>query len=82
MAQRGRIPIPTAIKILQGNPGKRPLNQNEPKPIKRAPKCPTWISSEAKKEWRRMCKQLEIIGTIVKTPSGYCQQVPLYYYSL
>jgi len=28
----GRKPKPTALKIIEGNPGKRPLNKNEPKP--------------------------------------------------
>lgn len=40
MAGRGRPPKPTAIKELEGNPGKRPLNKNEPKPKQTAPKCP------------------------------------------
>ncbi|MDD4511050.1 MAG: phage terminase small subunit P27 family, partial [Oscillospiraceae bacterium] len=26
MAQRGRKPKPTALKVLEGNPGRRPLN--------------------------------------------------------
>lgn len=107
MAQRGRKPTPTAIKELEGNPGKRPLNENEPKPMKKAPACPKWLEPEAKKEWRRLAKQMESIGiltevdmaafasycqayarwkeaeefisqhgSIVKTPSGYWQQVP------
>lgn len=107
MAQRGRKPKPTAIKIIEGNPGKRPLNKKEPKPEKKAPRCPSWLEDDAKKEWRRMAKQMEHLGTlteidmaafagycqayarwkeaeefvtkhgaIVKTPSGYWQQVP------
>lgn len=107
MATRGRKPTPSAIKELEGNPGKRPLNENEPKPQKKAPSCPKWLEPEAKKEWRRLAKQMEQIGiltevdmaafagycqayarwkeaeefisqhgTIVKTPSGYYQQVP------
>lgn len=107
MAQRGRKPKPTLIKQLEGNPGKRKLNEFEPKPEKRAPKCPAWLDKEAKKEWRRTAKQLEKLGvltevdmaafagyceayarwkeaeefisrhgTIIKTPSGYWQQVP------
>ncbi len=107
MAQRGRKPIPTAIKELEGNPGKRVLNKKEPKPKRKAPKCPMWLDNEAKKEWKRTAKQLEQLGiltevdmaafagycqayarwkeaeefiskhgTIVKTPSGYWQQVP------
>jgi P27 family predicted phage terminase small subunit len=104
---RGRKPKPTAIKELEGNPGKRTLNEHEPKPEKKAPRCPSWLDPEAKKEWRRMARQLESLGilteidlaafagycqayarwkeaeefitkhgTIVKTPSGYWQQVP------
>lgn len=107
MATRGRKPTPTAIKELEGNPGKRPLNEKEPKPAKKAPSCPKWLEPEAKKEWRRLSKQLEQLGvlteldmasfaaycqayarykeaeefitqhgSIVKTPSGYWQQVP------
>ena len=34
MAVRGRKPKPTAIKELEGNPGKRPLNGHEPVPPK------------------------------------------------
>jgi hypothetical protein len=32
-------PIPTAMRELEGNPGKRELNLNEPKPEKKAFKC-------------------------------------------
>ena len=48
MAERGRKPTPTAIKMLEGNPGKRQLNMNEPVPRAKAPRCPTWLEEEAK----------------------------------
>ena len=35
MAQSGRKPKPTAVKVLEGNPGKRSLNRQEPKPEKK-----------------------------------------------
>lgn len=77
MAQRGRKPKPTALKILEGNPGKRPLNENEPKLQKKAPKCPPWLEPEAKKEWKRMAKTLEAIGVLTQIDAtafaGYCQ---------
>ena len=107
MAQRGRTPKPTALKLLEGNPGKRQLNAGEPKPKVKAPPCPKWLEDDAKKEWRRLSKQMEQMGiltevdmaafagycqayarwkaaeefitkhgAIVKTPSGYWQQVP------
>lgn len=107
MATRGRKPKPTAVKVLEGNPGKRPLNMKEPTPDKTAPACPQWLAEEAKLEWGRLADKMvnlgtlsemdmaafagycqsyarwkeaeefiEQHGTIVKTPSGYWQQVP------
>lgn len=64
MATRGRKPKPTAIKELEGNPGKRPLNANEPRPERKAPRCPAWLDTEAKREWRRMGKVLEQMGML------------------
>ena len=61
MATRGRKPKPTAMKELEGNPGKHPLNTSEPKPNKKAPACPKWLEPEAKKEWRRLAKQILMI---------------------
>ena len=75
--RRGRKPIPTEIKILEGNPGKRPLNTHEPKPLKKAPPCPKWLEAEAKKEWRRLAKALEAMGVLTEADmaafAGYCQ---------
>lgn len=77
MAQRGRKPKPTALKALEGNLGGRPLNANEPKPVKKAPRCPAWIEEEAKKEWKRMGRVLEQMGLLTEMDmtafAGYCQ---------
>ena len=77
MAQRGRKPTPTALKLLEGNPGKRPLNTREPKPQKKAPSCPAWLEDEAKREWKRMAKVLEQMGLLTEMDmaafAGYCQ---------
>ena len=60
MAARGRKPKPTALKVLEGNPGKRPLNDHEPIPPKGELKCPSWLLPEPKRNgsawrphWRR-----------------------------
>ena len=50
----GRKPKPTALKKLEGNPGKRKLNTKEPVPGKGMPDCPKWLLPEAKKEWKRL----------------------------
>lgn len=77
MATRGRKPKPTALKMLEGNPGKRPLNENEPKPPKGTIRCPTWLEAEAKKEWRRLAPSLEAMGVLTTADitafAGYCQ---------
>ena len=77
MATRGRKPKPTALKILEGNPGKRPLNPHEPIPPKGDLRCPTWLMPEAKKEWKRLASSLEAMGVLTMadlTPfAGYCQ---------
>ena len=77
MATRGRKPTPTAIKQLEGNPGKRKLNENEPTPDKKAPPCPKWLEADAKKEWRRLAKKMELMGILTEVDmaafAGYCQ---------
>mgnify|MGYP000858287196 FL=1 len=64
MSQRGRKPKPTALKVLEGNPGKRPLPQNEPKPKPIAPERPTWLTGEGKKMWDRLAPELERLGLL------------------
>ena len=78
MATRGRKPKPTAIKVLEGNPGKRPINQNEPQPNKnKIPVCPDWLEPEAKREWRRLSKAMESMGILTEVDqmafASYCQ---------
>ena len=77
MAARGRKPKPTALKLLEGNPGKRPINENEPIPPKGKVKCPTWLEAEAKKEWKRLAPSLEAMGVLTQADltafAGYCQ---------
>lgn len=64
MGKRGPAPAPTALKKLQGNPGKRPLNQNEPKPDNGKPQCPSWLSYAAKRQWKRIATPLHEAGLL------------------
>ena len=77
MAIRGRKPTPTAIKVLEGNPGKRPINDREPQPPKKAPSCPKWLEPDAKREWRRLSHKLEQLGILTEADmsvfASYCQ---------
>ena len=54
----GRKPLPTALKVLRDNPGRRPLNENEPQPEVRLPIAPAHLSDAARREWRRAGKLL------------------------
>ena len=52
-ADGGRKPLPTVLKVLRGNLGRRPLNEYEPKPEVRLPRPPSHLSAQARREWRR-----------------------------
>lgn len=75
----GRKPIPSVIHLLQGGRAKthRPLPQNEPMPPAIIPKCPKHLDHEARKEWRRMAKELEPLGMLTNLDmavlASYCQ---------
>lgn len=62
----GRPRKPTALKILEGNRGKRELSADEPKPPRGIPKAPHWLREhpEAMKEWRREVKLLDEMGVM------------------
>lgn len=55
----GRPPVPTALKLLHGNPGKRPINKREPMPEATAT-MPERLqgNDEAVKEWTRLAPML------------------------
>ena len=55
---RGRRPKPTRVKMLTGNPGKRPMNMHEPKPELTIPECPTELGPVARQEWDRLAGEL------------------------
>ena len=61
---RGRKPKPTYLKLLNGNPGKRPLNEHEPKPEPTIPAAPSELSAEARVEWDRVAGELSRLGTL------------------
>jgi len=79
MAKTGPKPVPTKLKKLRGNPGHRPLPKNEPQPKQRAkvPPAPRYLDAVAKKEWRRVAKQMHAIGLLTEVDitalSAYCQ---------
>jgi P27 family predicted phage terminase small subunit len=51
---KGPPPKPTALKLLDGNPGKRPLNQLEPTLEVVEPACPDHLDEAARREWKHV----------------------------
>jgi P27 family predicted phage terminase small subunit len=66
---RGPAPKPTAIKRLEGNPGKRKLNEAEPTPKERVPECPDHLDKVARLEWDRLTSIL--VAMKVLTEADY-----------
>lgn len=61
---RGPKPQPTTLKLLRGNPGKRPLNEQEPTPPDGMPECPEFLDAVAKAAWERTAAMLKQMGVL------------------
>lgn len=77
MRPRGPPPKPTALKLIAGNPGKRRLPTNEPKPPVAAPEPPAHLSDEAQEEWKRLMPlliELKLMSPLDRAAfAAYCQ---------
>lgn len=77
MGKRGPAPKPTATKRALGNPGRRPLNDREPQLPIAEPTMPSWISREAKAEWKKIVPYLLAMRVLTEADGaalvGYCQ---------
>lgn len=69
-------PTPTALKKLAGNPGKRPINKDEPLPTTGAPQRPDWLTGDSLAEWNRIVPELDRLGILTCVDGGileaYC----------
>ena len=74
---RGRKPKPSRLKLIAGNPGKRPLNPREPRPEAHVPTCPAHLNPSAKAEWKRLARQMYDLGILTDLDraalAAYCQ---------
>jgi len=79
---RGRRPVPTRIKFLTGNPGKRPLNEHEPRPEPQIPDCPPQLGPIAREEWERLTTELASLRIITALDrsalAAYCNAYGLW----
>lgn len=76
---RGRKPVPTTIRLLRGNPRKRPVNTREPTPAPLPTNLepPVWLDMAAQTEWKRVAPMLGRLGVLTETDAdalaAYCE---------
>lgn len=77
MPKPGPQPTPTALKVLRGNPGRRPLPVNEPKPADNCDDCPVWVCESGRVEWARLVPRLKAVGLFTNLDTNgfarYCE---------
>jgi P27 family predicted phage terminase small subunit len=70
-------PVPTALRMLRGNPGRRPLPPYDPHPPRGLPDPPADLDGAALAEWQRLGPLLEAQGlmTVLDAPAfaTYCR---------
>lgn len=77
MAQRGRKPNPTVLKLAHGNPHQHALRKDEPVAPISIPDAPSFLGKFARTVWDRVCKDLHgmrILSAVdVETIAAFCQ---------
>lgn len=61
----GPPPKPTALKLLEGNPGRRPLNTKEPQ-YELTKEPPDFLTDEGLVVWNQFSEQLKNTGVLTK----------------
>lgn len=83
MPGRGRKPKPTRQKLLAGNPGKRPLNENEPQFTELTHiDPPAWLEGHALTMWHTVMPEL-LAAKILTVPDianveAYCMSYKMW----
>jgi len=63
---KGRPRLPKKIKLLKGNPGRRPLNDREPQPLRTIPECPSHLTEEEREVWDVVSRKLYDMGVLTE----------------
>ena len=82
MTTRGQRPKPTALKLIAGNPGKRPVNAQEPQFPPCATDAPEWLTDAARAHWQRLAPMLAGSGVLKESDrdllATYCATYAAY----
>jgi P27 family predicted phage terminase small subunit len=70
--------IPTHLRLLRGNPGKRPIKpEPEPAVSENPPEPPAFLSEDATNEWWRVAPELHALGLLTVLDhmplAAYCE---------
>lgn len=76
---RGPKPKPTQLKIIAGNPGKRPLNRNEPRSNRKTPDKPVHLTGIASEFWDRLVNNLAELGILEGADEMAMERMALLY---
>ena len=73
----GRKPKPLELKVLEGNPGRRPLPTTIPRPVcDELPTAPPHLDDIAQQEWERIAPGLHAMGLLAgvdrSSLAAYC----------
>ncbi|HHQ6596592.1 TPA: phage terminase small subunit P27 family [Serratia fonticola] len=55
---------PTHLRLVRGNPSKRAINKNEPKPPSGVPPTPKHFDKQGKYWFKRMAEELDALGVM------------------
>ncbi|MBA3852921.1 MAG: phage terminase small subunit P27 family [Gemmatimonas sp.] len=75
--RRGPAPQPRALKLLKGTfRPDRDGGMPDPEALVEIPKAPAYLSTDAKREWKRVCAELIALGVLTNLDlaalEGYC----------
>src|SRR6187402_1731067 len=81
MGLRGPAPKPSGLRVLEGNPARRPLPTNEPRPLPGEPDMPDYLDVDARKEWKHFVKILLEMRVLTKADGtalgNLCQAISI-----
>lgn len=77
MGQRGPKPTPPALKLIAGNPGKRPIDLDAGvNPPVAVPSAPAFLNKQGRAEWKRITAELKPLGLVTQLDraklANYC----------
>jgi P27 family predicted phage terminase small subunit len=66
---------PDHLKLVTGNPGKRPISKDAPKPKRQIPSAPAHLSDRAKVAWGMLSVLLDRIGVLTEADPMALEQL-------